>query len=115
MEGRLLDVARNLDPECRVAGGRHRDSPKPCGMGERAACGGAVERLEIETGLGQQRGAVASRGFQGAANGLDPGSQRGSDTLILPGRRGSKTCAALCPHIWYSPALALTWLTLVAP
>src|SRR5580700_8556720 len=106
MKGRLLDMARHLDPECRIARGRDRDSPQAGGMGERTACGGTVEGFWIESGLGQQHGAVATRGLQGAANGLHPGSQRGSDTLILPGRRGSETGAALCPHIWYSPARA---------
>src|SRR5271155_5428844 len=80
-------------------------------MGERRAGGGAVERFEIEPGLGQQRSAVAPRGLQGAANGLDPGSQCGSDTLILPGRRGSENCAALCPHYLVLPALTFSLAT----
>src|SRR5882672_7266232 len=83
MEGRLFDVACNLDPESRVAGRRYRDSPQARGLRQRTADSRAVERLYIEARLGQQRRAVASGGIQGSANGLHPGAQRGSHGLIL--------------------------------
>src|ERR1700683_5798746 len=93
MKGRLLDMARNLDPEGRVAGRGHGNSPQALGVGQGTAGSRTIERLEIETSLGERRRTVASGRLQGTADGFDPGSQRGSDALTVPG---------LCQHVWYS-------------
>src|SRR5450631_3726529 len=75
MECRLFDVARHFDPECRVMGRLHRNSPEALRVSQRTADIGAVERLQVETRFGEQRGTVASRGVQSAADGLYPGSE----------------------------------------
>ena len=89
MKCRLLDVARDLDSESRVARRRHGNSPQARRLGQRAANGGTIEGFNVEARLGQKRRAIAPSGFQSAANGLDPGAKRGSDTLVFPDRHGT--------------------------
>ena len=80
MEGRVLDVARHLDAECRIAGRGHGDVPQARGVDQRAAHGRAIQALEIESSLDEKRGAVTARRVERAADGLDPGRQYVSAT-----------------------------------
>src|SRR5271156_4480977 len=80
-------MLRQLDAECRVSARRQSDSPQARGLDQRTAGIGAVQVLQVDSGFGEQRRAIAARGVERPADGLDAGPQY----RVLT-RRGN------CPH-----------------